>query len=150
MLGRTNRERGIRQVEHEDGHTTPAVLGDEACRTTRPGRHEERYVYFQIDDSFKSAPAMDAVVDVDYFDGDRGTFTVQYDSHDPAAVLNGAYKDCAERVSLQGSHAWKTARFVLDGARFEGSQNAGADFRIAVSGADLSIRRVCVRPKGAP
>ncbi len=150
MLGQVNRDRGIKQVESEDGHTVPALIAGEACRTTRPGRHEERYVYFQIDDSFKSARAMDAMVDVDYFDGDRGTFSVQYDSHDPAAVLNGAYKDCAERVSLQGSHAWETARFVLDGARFEGSQNAGADFRIAASGADLSIRRVCVRPKEAP
>ena len=42
----------------------------------------------------------------------------------------------------------RTSSFVLTGARFEGAQNAGADFRIAVSGADLAVRRVTVTRKG--
>ena len=106
---------------------------------------------FQIDDSFKWARDMDVVVEVDYFDGDRGSFTVQYDSHDPAATLDGAYKDCAERIHLGGTRTWKTARFVLRRARFDGLQNAGADFRIAAAiGSGLQVRRVTVKRASAP
>ena len=43
---------------------------------------------------------------------------MQYDSHDPTATLDGAYKDCAEQVILKGTHAWKTGRFALVQARF--------------------------------
>lgn len=150
VLGQTNREQGIRQVESEDGHTVPALMGGETCRTTRLRRQNERYLYFQIDDSFKWTRTMDATVVVDYFDGDQGSFTVQYDSHDLTATLNGAYKDCAERISLQGSHSWKTASFHLTGACFEGAQNAGADFRIAMSGANLAVRQVLVTRKDTP
>ena len=149
-LGETNHERGIKQVEHEDGHTVSAFLDGKACRQMRRGPHEEQYIYFQIDDSFKWTRTMDATVVVDYFDGDQGSFTVQYDSHDLTATLNGAYKDCAERISLQGSHSWKTASFHLTGACFEGAQNAGADFRIAMSGANLAVRQVLVTRKDTP
>ena len=92
---------------------------------------------------------MDVVVDVDYFDVDQGSFTLQYDSHDLTATFNGAYKDCVERISLQGSHTWRTATFRLNEAGFKGAQNAGADFRIAVSGVNLPVQRVSVTREAA-
>jgi hypothetical protein len=149
-LGQVNREHGLRQIEHTDGLTAPAVAGGESCRESRPGRESEQYIYFQIDDSFKWARTMDVVVEVDYYDGNQGSFTVQYDSHDPSATLDGAYKDCAERVALKGTRAWKTARFALSQARFEGVQNAGADFRIAVNAPSLQVRKVAVKRQAAP
>ena len=77
---------------------------------------------------------MDVVVVVDYYDGDRGSFTVQYDSHDPLA---GVYKFCPEWVSLAGSHTWKTARFPVVNARL-----CAARTRRRISGS-LSNRRSC-------
>ncbi len=82
--------------------------------------------------------------------GNQGSFTVQYDSHDPSATLDGAYKDCAQSITLKGTQAWKTARFTLGQARFEGAQNAGADFRIAVNAPSLQVRRVAVERQAAP
>jgi hypothetical protein len=144
-LGKPNRERGIKQVEHEDGRTAPAVIAGRPCRESRPGRRGERYLYFKVDDSFKWARAMDLVAAVEYLDDDAGSFTFQYDSHDPSATLDGAYKDCADRVSLAGTRTWKTARFALHQARFEGLQNAGADFRIAVAAPEYRVARVALR-----
>jgi hypothetical protein len=142
VLGRTNKEEGLKQVEHEDGRTIPAIVGGQDCRVSHPGSRDDRYIYFQIDESFKWSRAMDVVVVIEYFDGDRGRFSVQYDSHDPTATSDGAYKDAPQRVSLGGSRVWKKARFVLDHAKFDGSQNAGADFRIAVDGPELAIQKV--------
>jgi len=146
-LGGPNRERGIKQVDHEDGRTAPAVAAGRPCRELRPGVRGERYLYFQVDDSFKWARTIDLVAEVEYFDSDGqgGSFTVQYDSHDPSATLDGAYKDCAERISLAGTGTWKTARFALHQARLEGSQNAGADFRIAVAAPEFRVGKVAVR-----
>jgi hypothetical protein len=143
-LGATNREQGIKQVESEDGNTEPAVAGGQSYRQSRAGRTGGQYIYFQIDDSFKWARSMDVGVNVDYFDSDSGSFTIQYDSNDQGATLDGAYKDCAERVFLRGSNSWKTARFTLNQSRFEGAQNAGSDFRIAVDAPDFRVRQVKV------
>ena len=142
VLGQTNQEHGIKQIEHEDGHTTPTMIADQACRASRPSRATERYLYFQIDDSFKWTRAMDAVIAVEFHDHAGGSFTIQYDSHDSSATLDGAYKDCPERIALRGTNTWKTARFTLDHARFDGSQNAGADFRLAVNGPEFHVRHV--------
>jgi hypothetical protein len=143
-LDRTNREQGIKQVEHEDGQTEPALVAGQSCRQVRPGRTGWRYVYFQIDDSFKWGPMMDVVVDVDYFDGGSGDLWVHYDSNDPKAPLHGAYKDCLEKIALKGTKTWMTARFTVRQARFAASENSGADFRIAVNAADFCVRQVTV------
>jgi len=144
-LGTQNQENGLRQVESGDGVTAAAVAGGKECRTAQPTRFPSRYVYFIIDDTFKWADAMDVTVEVEYFDGAEGSFTLEYDSHDPTATLSGAYKRCAETVTLQGSQTWKTARFALRGARFANSQNSDADFRIAVGAKEFYVRRVAVR-----
>jgi hypothetical protein len=149
-LGKVNREHGLRQVENPDGLTFPAVVAGEPCRVSRSGRENGQYIYFQIDDSFKWTSNMNVVVVVDYYDGNQGSFTVQYDSHDPSATLDGAYKECAESVELKAAQAWKTARFTLGQARFEGTQNTCADFRITVNTPSLQVRRVAVERQAAP
>ncbi len=149
-LGKVNREHGLKQAENTDGLTFPTVVAGELCRESRSGRENGQYIYFQVDDSFKWTSKMNVVVEVDYYDGNQGSFTVQYDSHDTSATLDGAYKECAESVALKATRAWKTARFTLGQARLEGSQNAGADFRIAVNTPSLQVRRVAVERQDAP
>ncbi len=144
VLGKVNTEHGLKLVENTDGLTTPASAAGEPCRESSQGKELGRYIYFQIDDSFKWTRAMSVTVVVDYYDGDSGSFALEYDSHDPTAVMDGAYKDCAEQIALQGTHTWKTARLALPQARFEGSQNGGADFRIVVNTPRLQVRKVAV------
>jgi len=142
ILGEHDRASGLRHAEHEDGRTATAVAGGRACRVTQRKGKPVSYLYFQIDDSFKWARAMDVVVEVEFFDGDTGSFTVQYDAHDPAAPFDGAYKAASEVVHMKGTDTWITSKFLLQQARFANSQNADADFRIAADAPELFVRRV--------
>lgn len=141
QLGETNQERGLKLVDAEDGHTGPAVVAGQEGRVSRRGGH---YLYFQIDDDFKWARAMDATVEVEYFDNGGG-LNLEYDSHDPAATLHGAYRGCDPRPVPRGSKTWKTATFALENARLDGRQNAGADFRLCLPSGTVAIGRVAVR-----
>ena len=145
-LGEKDVERGLKRVEAADGLTTPAHAGGREGRTTRlltPGLG--RYVYFAIDDGFKRPGPMDIVVEVEYFDGVPATFAIDYDSFDPSATFDGAYKRAPVVVTSTGSRTWKVARLPLSQARFANSQNADADFRIAVETPALIVGRVTVR-----
>jgi hypothetical protein len=69
---------------------------------------------------------------------------LQYDSTDAAATLGGAYKSHATVVAGGNTGRWRNAAFTVPDARFAGSQNGGADFRVQGSGDNLWIRRVRV------
>jgi hypothetical protein len=69
---------------------------------------------------------------------------LQYDSTDTAATLGGAYKSHATVVNCGNSGNWRSVTFPVSDARFAGSQNGGADFRVHSSGDNLLIRRVRV------
>jgi hypothetical protein len=144
ILGKQNRERGLRQVEHADGVTAPSQAGGKDCRAVPPTRNRGRYVYFIIDDSFKWANSMDVTVEVEYFDSASGSFTLHYDSHDATAPVGGAYRTGPQVVPLKGTNEWKVARFTLRQARFANSQNSDADFRIAVDAPEFLVHRVTV------
>ncbi len=148
-LGEVNSKHGLKLIENADGLTAAASAAGVPCRKSLRGKESGRYIYFQVDDSFKWARSMNATVAVDYYDGDSGSFTIQYDSHDSAATLDGAYKDCAEQVLLKGTHTWKTAQFALTQTRLDGSQNGGSDFRIVVNAPELLIHKVSVQQRDA-
>ncbi len=149
-LQATNEARGLTQFEFADGATTPASAGGQPCRAAAPTAHAGRYLYFQIDDSFKWADQMLADVEVEYFDQGTGSFRIEYDGPDPNAPFNGAYTASKTTVALANSGQWKTARFRLLEARFLNSQNGGADFRIAVQADPFYLRRVTVSRLGVP
>ncbi|MFO0892000.1 MAG: DUF5010 domain-containing protein [Isosphaeraceae bacterium] len=146
LLGEVDREHGLKRLDAEDGHTRPAVVAGQACRINRPGGH---YMYFQVDDDFKWARAMNATVEVEFLD-DGSALSLEYDSHDPKATLHGAYTPCVRHSISEGSKTWKTATFRLEDARLDNRQNAGADFRLCVPGSNVAVRRVVVRPSARP
>jgi hypothetical protein len=149
-LQAANEARGLTQFEFADGATVPAEAGGRACRAVAPTQHAGRYVYFQIDDSFKWADQMLVDVEIEYFDQGTGSFRLEYDGPDPNAPFNGAYTATRLSVSLGNSGQWKTAKFRLAQARFLNSQNGGADFRIAVQAATLHLRKITVTRLGLP
>ena len=141
-LGARNEENGLRQVEHEDGQTVAARLAGREARSIQRQPPHGTYVYFVVDDSFKWTNRMDLTLAVDYFDAAAGSFTVEFDGSDPQASFNGAYTSGGRSVAMRGSKTWQTARFPLRDARLLNSQNAGADFRLAVSAPEFSVGRV--------
>src|SRR5690606_32693766 len=142
-LGGNNQERGLKQLEHDDGRTEPGMRAQTNCRVadTSRGGH---YMYFAIDESFKSASGIAVDVEVAFFDEGAGSLSVDYDSNDVQAPLDGAYPRAPDSVRLNGTNSWRTARFRLEGARFSNAQNGGADFRLAVEGKSLAVAKVRV------
>ncbi|HWD18126.1 MAG TPA: DUF5010 domain-containing protein [Verrucomicrobiae bacterium] len=131
---------GLKLLQNDDGETTSAaVLGSTAIKAAGA---RGRYIYFAVDDSFKWSDAMSARLEVEYFDGGRGEFTVEFDGSDPHAPFAGAYTGAGKSVALRGEPAWKTASFDLRGARFWNSENRASDFRLVVLAAELYVRQV--------
>jgi hypothetical protein len=147
MLGATNQEQGLVQFDHADGVTAPASIGGSTCRASQRTEHGGRYVYFRIDDSFKSDSKMDVSVSVEFYDASAGRLGLEFDGSDTNAPFAGAYTASPATVNLSGTRSWKTAVFALPEAVFTGAQNGGADFRLAITASEFYVRRVeLVRP----
>lgn len=138
-LGETNREDGLRQLDAPDGATAPATAGGRRGRTPKATGHGGRYLYFTVDDTFKWAREMEAVLEIDYLAARRGGFHVEFDGSDPKAPFAGAYTHAPDAVTFDGSNSWRTARIKLPRARFLHGQNLGADFRLAIDSGDLVV-----------
>jgi hypothetical protein len=145
-LGAETAEGGIEAVRAEDGLTEPAQATIDG--KTRPVRKaipneagKPHYLYFKASDSLP--PAGDSYVQVEYLDQGPGSLTLQYDSTDASATLEGRYKN-AEAVALGNSGVWKTFTWRISDARFDHRQNGGADFRIAMGPETVVFRRVTV------
>jgi hypothetical protein len=126
-----------------DGRTVSTTASGDECHEIirQPGR-PAGYLYLKIDPALKATPFVQAKVQVEYFDTTNATFNLQYDSHEDIGEKQGAYAPTAQRVKGSGSATWKTGTFVLENLRFEGRQNAQADFRVCVTSSNLLVRSV--------
>lgn len=149
VLGTQNQERGLRWIDNEDGHTAPATMAGSEGRAIQPGSSPGRFVYFAVDDSFKSVEPLALTLDVEYFDAAPGTLAVEFDGSDPKAPFSGAYSRSLETTTLTGSKTWKNARFTLPGAQLLNSQNRGADLRLALTAPEFLARKLTLRPVDA-
>lgn len=142
-LGIRTRASGIWMNECPDGVVAAAIEGGRKCRKTVANpAGAGRYVYFAVSSNF---PIMGSTyITVTYYDGENGSFTLQYDSVDETATMQGAYKDCGDIVEFTGTQTWKQKTFVVDDARFSGRQNAKPDFRLAILDGDLAVAEVVV------
>jgi len=141
-LGTTNRENGLRQLENDDGVTVPTTRGGCPARALDPSTAHARYVYFAVDDSFKASEVTAYALEVEHFDAAPGRLTVEFDGSDESAPRSGAYTRAIETIRLDGSRIWRTGRFRLLGARFNNSQNRGADFRLVVEAPEFAVGQV--------
>ncbi|MFI5377966.1 MAG: DUF5010 domain-containing protein [Tepidisphaerales bacterium] len=146
QLGEKNRSAGLTPVENEDGTTTVVTVAGREARVLAPSKvHNNSYMYFAVDDSFKNAPTMQLILAVDYYDAAPGTLSVEFDGSDANAPFGGAYTSSRDSVKLEGSKTWKTARFTLPDARLLNSQNRSADLRLVIQSPGLAISRVTLR-----
>jgi hypothetical protein len=143
-LGATASSQGLTQVNTGgDGRTVSAAANGAECHEIiRPPGRPAGYLYLRIDPALKATPFVQAKVQVEYFDTTNAMFNLQYDSHEDIGEKQGAYAPTAQRVKGSGSATWKTGTFVLENLRFEGRQNAQADFRVCVTSSNLLVRSV--------
>lgn len=106
------------------------------------------YLCFDLDDAFAQHVAGQPVdVQIEYLDGGDGELILQYDSTDPSAIREGAYKDAGPRIQLKNTGEWRTATFRIADTKFAGRQNDSTDLRIFKTQNDeLIIRSIALRP----
>ncbi|MHB1459263.1 MAG: COG1470 family protein, partial [Armatimonadota bacterium] len=129
------------------GLTRPFLQGTpdgDHIRTDRALGSEWQFIHFAISDEFMKEPAAPVEVEVEYLDEGTDMVSLDYDSTDPTAPINGAFKS-APGIQKTNTGKWKTAVFKLDDARFANREHQGSDFRIYGSKEDLHLRRVEVR-----
>lgn len=109
-----------------------------------PAVEANTYFYFDADEDFVQAAGPQVSIEILYLDAGTGLLQLHYDSLDPAATLQGAYKAAGEALPRTGTGEWRRARFVVPDARFQNRQNGLTDFRIWSHGDALVIREVVV------
>jgi predicted alpha-1,2-mannosidase len=140
QLAQTDTECGLRRLDNGDGVTTPVTVGGRDARSTTTG---SPYIYFDVTNSLVPGGKYHADVQLDYFDQGTGSWSLQYDSSDPAQK----YKSTPP-VTLTNTGTWKTATFTVDDAGFTGRENGSADFRLSSNGGTGTISRVHVAVTG--
>ena len=106
---------------------------------------EDRFIYFTVADDFMFNIEGAVEIEVEYLDVGTERFWVDYDSWDPRAPIQGAFKGAAP-CSRENTGQWRTHVFRLPDARLANRQHQGADFRLVAGGdQDVRVRRVEVR-----
>lgn len=144
-LAEGDRGKGVRLGRAEDGVTVTEYLADRTVVTSKASTALVRYVYFGIADEYAHAVGRSYAVDLEFIDGGTGKVALDYDSWDTSAAIKGAYKS-TPAYQRSGAPKIKKVTFLLPDPRFANRENNGCDFRISVTGGDLSITRIAVRP----
>ncbi len=139
--------KGLRIVAVGDGPFTIVNKGGITSWAV-PKQRTLHYLYFDVDDQFRSTPGGDLRLELEYRDTGSGEIALQYDSTQENLPNKGAFKPHPESVRRHNTFGWQKASWVLSDARFLGSQNDHADFRIYVSGDELLVRKMRITRMG--
>jgi len=138
----TKADKGLTLVAAEDGQTVVKEVKGRKGWFGRPFKSgHSTYIYFRMDDSFKTDGTMNATLELEYFDAASGHLGVEFDGSDTTAPFSGAYSGSL-KIPLAGDKQWKSGNFKLDAARFLNSQNAGADFRIVAEAHEFGLGKI--------
>ncbi|MCY0878437.1 MAG: beta-galactosidase [Firmicutes bacterium] len=144
-------------VDQPDGQYTTqevdgqlAVVSEEGVGGTSP---YSQYLYFKVPSSLVPPNQPNVTITVTYANNQDNAFFLQYDSSNTSAPVNGAYASAfpvgsTSPVTVTTSGTYSTATFELNNALFEGAENGGADFRIAVEHPGLAVSQVTVEADG--
>ncbi len=138
---------GLAPVRVQDGPFEEGEREGERCwrlGASQPGH----YLYFDVDDGFARAVGRRVEISVEFLDEGRGRLELHYDSFDPGAPVEGAYKAQGVAGARTGQGGWRRVDFRVDDARLAGRQNGECDFRFYNGGDDWWVREVRVRVWG--
>jgi hypothetical protein len=142
-LGAKTQEKGLWIIrDMPDGPVRNTKIANEDCTQTVEGANT--YMYFSIADPFLFDTQNPVTLAVTFWDAGFSQLELQYDSHDPSATLNGAYKSSAP-VLCTNTQTWKTLRIPIEDARFVNRQNGASDFRFAVHHGQLAIKEIVIQ-----
>ncbi len=141
VLAEPENHRGARPVKVDDG---PFRLTEQGGTKAWQAGYDpgKPYLYFRLDDDFTKGCSK-YVIEVTFLDEGQGTVNLEYDSTDRNAAFGGAYKS-GPAIRLSNSGTWQTQKLAIEDARFQNSQNRGADFRISPGGRSFVVSRIRV------
>ncbi len=113
-------------------------------RTSNEMGGENVFIYFAVADEFIYEPDSPVEVEIEYLDNGYGEICIDYDSTDPTAIHNGAFKS-TEPIKRTNTNKWIKNKFIINDARFSNRQHHGSDFRISGKDDDLKLKRIDVR-----
>lgn len=143
ILGSPIEEKGIWLVRGQpDGPVKRARYDDEYCIETVEAA--VGYMYFSIADPYLYDTHAPVTLIYTYYDDGFVWHTLEYDSHDSSATLNGAYK-ATSRIQCRNTKKWITRELSIDDARFVNRENGASDFRFSVGGGSMAIQSVVVK-----
>lgn len=142
-LGASNEEQGIRLIDGQpDGLSGVVESGGRRALANTAGA--DRFLYFDVHDTYIKDSFSQVIMTVTYDDVGLTPIDLEYDAYDVVNPSNRSDAWTRKRVNVvarTNSGAVKTARVVLDDARFGGNQPGGADFRLVTTD-DLVVRNI--------
>lgn len=124
-----------------DGPVSITEIDGKSC--VQSSESDNTYIYFDIADPFFFDQQQKVEITLLIWDDSFQHASLQYDSHDGNATLDGAYKTAAG-ISCENSNQWVQKTFVIEDARFINRENGGSDFRFGVNG-QLAIAEIIVK-----
>lgn len=151
-LQQVNDEQGVRLIDGQPDGLSEA--GEDGGRRALPNTvGSSRYLYFDVHDSYIHGGFNQVVMTIIYDDVGLTPIDLEYDAYDVVRPGNTAPEWVMKRVNVAvrtNTGAVRTARVVLDDARFANRQPGGADFRL-VAQDEMLIRYVSLmRTYGPP
>lgn len=101
-----------------------------------------RFLYYDVDDGFAASLRGEARLVITCAADPGVAIGLQYDSTDASATMDGIYREHAMAWRSDGSETWAEVEFALSDVRFAGRQNAGADFRLVITGPAARVAEV--------
>ncbi len=146
-LGQSGRSEGIWLVRGQpDGPVQYAEVSGEQCIRTADANIT--YMYFSIADPFYYDDRESVTVVYTYWDEGFNWHSLEYDSHDHSATLDGAYKNTSQ-IQCTNTRKWITRSIRLNDARFVNRENGSSDFRFVGAGGWLAVKEVSVNKNSA-
>lgn len=138
-------ENGIELIQQADGQVGTEVVNGVVCAKPLEDPYGGHFMYLKISDEFKEKKEEDQHyrLSIVYYDNANTGFGGNYDSFDPTAAVNGAYKGFPGVVTKDTKN-WEVFSYDFPDARFENRENGGADLRIQANNLDLRIRKVSI------
>lgn len=132
---------GLRELAWQDG---PCRVDGGLLRAGPAADGLGSYLYVQVSDHFAFDLAAGAAFELEVRRRAGDRLAVEYDSHDRAATLAGAYTLVRPSATQQDGE-WLVETFRLAAARFANRENGGADLRFVLPDRRAAIARIALR-----
>ena len=124
---------GLELLDAPDGRfESLSFVGKDSIRLKKGTDPESSYMYFRFSAALREKLPSEIYLVVDFYDQFMGSVRLEYNAPSSAYMLGDGFLTTP-------ANKWERALIHIKGAQFTGRQNAGADFRLALPGANIAL-----------